>query len=87
MTKVRYEISMSGAEELTGDVELKHCPFCGSEDLELTNTHTPSCWVECLDCQAQAHGECFQNKNGFWREGHFKKAIQSAVSSWNRRAA
>ena len=34
------------------------CPFCGSEDLELSNTHTPYFSVECQECGAEVHGEC-----------------------------
>ena len=41
-------------------IQLLPCPFCGSDDLELCNTHTPSFWVECHGCEAQVHGEYFE---------------------------
>lgn len=53
------------------------CPFCGAEDLELVNTHTPSYWVECETCRAEAHGDSLQTHTA---------AIRSAVDAWNRRA-
>lgn len=31
--------------------ELKHCPFCGSMDVELDHGDTLA-WVACLDCHA-----------------------------------
>ena len=39
--------------------ELLPCPFCGSKDLEIGNTHTPIFWVECLDCGAEKSGQHF----------------------------
>ncbi len=38
---------------------LKSCPFCGSYNLELSNTHTPSFSVTCQDCGGEASGEYF----------------------------
>jgi hypothetical protein len=43
-------------------VETEHgrllpCPFCGSDDLEVCNTHTPSYWIACKSCDAEASGE------------------------------
>jgi transcription elongation factor Elf1 len=53
------------------------CPFCGSENLEVCNTHTPSFWIECGDCEASARGDFFPRS--------FAAAIQSASNVWNRR--
>ena len=58
-------------------VNLLPCPFCGSVRLEACNTHTPSFWVECLDCDGQAHGE--------HRPKSYIAALKSAVVAWNRR--
>ncbi|NTG00048.1 hypothetical protein G6L30_07930 [Agrobacterium rhizogenes] len=38
--------------------EILPCPFCGSENVDLANTHTPAFWVECEDCGAQVDGGC-----------------------------
>ena len=59
-------------------VKLLPCPFCGSENLEVCNTHTPIFWVNCFDCEGQAHGEYFANS--------FPKALASALEKWNCRA-
>lgn len=40
----------------TIDAALNPCPFCGGDDLEIINTHTPSFWVECVDCNARVPG-------------------------------
>ena len=42
---------------MTTPQELLPCPFCGSEDVELQNTHTASFWVKCNQCEAEAHGQ------------------------------
>lgn len=46
---------------MTGQTnKLKPCPFCGSTDIDLSNTHTAAFSVECNDCGAEAHGEYFE---------------------------
>jgi hypothetical protein len=40
-------------------IELKPCPFCGSSDICLANTHTAAFWVECQTCDAEARGDAF----------------------------
>ena len=72
--------------------ELKPCPFCGSDDLEVWNTHTPSYVVECHGCEAQAHGKSFKYTTKQHDDFHSKplpppyvKARASAISAWNRR--
>lgn len=85
MTKIDYDINVSGGEVLTGSVMLKPCPFCGEKyNLSLANTHTPSCWVECGKCEAQASGQCFWPEKGPKKE-HFELAIESAKDRWNQR--
>ena len=63
--------------EKTATVELEPCAHCGSEELVVWNTHTPSFTVEC-ECGAEMHGGYFPRS--------FKKAIESVVEKWNRRA-
>lgn len=67
--------------ELENDVLLP-CPFCGSTNLELAHTHTPSYWVECPDCNAQV------GDNESWSENTEQSHLESAkraIQAWNRR--
>lgn len=76
-------------EHTKEDAALKPCPFCGSTELEVTNTHTPCYSVECTTCSAEARGA--------WSYGKrirsavnclrvHRKAFESAVVAWNTRA-
>ena len=88
MADIKYSICMSGRFiELEGVAKLKPCPFCGSSELELVNTHTASCWVECLKCSGQCGGEYYCAKKGKSTKKHFVAAIRSAIENWNRRQA
>lgn len=49
---------------MSENFDLKPCPFCGSRDLELSNTHTPCFWVECSNCEAQVSGDYFREGPG-----------------------
>lgn len=75
---------------LTEADEVLPCPFCGSDDIELANTHTPSYWVECLECSAEVHGQYFEEAFNFDPDGghllSHEKAKASALKAWNRRA-
>lgn len=51
------------------DVPLLPCPFCGSSDLEVENTHTPSYTVECA-CGAERSP---QRTRAWTRAGHHSK--------------
>lgn len=51
-------------------IELKPCPFCGSEDVSCSWLEDVSC-VECWDCSAKV-------------ETYY--GIEDAVKKWNRRA-
>ena len=84
--EIKYEINVGGSSNpIVGVAELRPCPFCGSGNIELINTHTPSCWVECLDCEGQAHGEPVRPKGNYQTRKHFEQAIKSAIKAWNRR--
>ncbi len=87
MKKVKnyYTINMNGEKDIDGYAMLLPCPFCGEKfSIELQNTYTPSCWVECHNCGAQAHGKPFDAET-IIRE-HFEMAIESAEDHWNRRS-
>lgn len=87
-TKVNYEINMNGGQNnIKGVAVLKHCPFCGSTDLDLFNTHTASCWVECGGCGSSGNGRVCQTKTGRQNRKHFLEAIVSAVEIWNTRVS
>lgn len=45
--------------ELNKNDVLKPCPFCGSGDQLLVNTHTACYWISCVMCGAEMHGEAF----------------------------
>jgi transcription elongation factor Elf1 len=84
---ITYEVNMSGGwDPLVGEVSLKACPFCGERDnIQLVNTHTASCWVECGNCDAQAQGRYFSTEKGTSTRDHYLLAIESAKDAWNRR--
>lgn len=67
---------------------LKPCPFCGSTDVELGNTHSASYSIECLNCDGSIQGE----RKGAQRprtklacEAAHRQAMRSAADKWNRR--
>ena len=35
--------------------EVNPCPFCGSRQIEIVNTWTPSYWAECQICGVEVH--------------------------------
>jgi hypothetical protein len=75
--EVIYNTHDKACREKESSAELRECPFCGSENLEVCNTHTPSFWVACLDCGSQAHGQHYP--------GNYQRALESAVTAWNLR--
>ena len=52
------------------DKALKPCPFCGSEELDITMSDIDTFYVVCLGC-----GSC----------GRDEKRVEKAIASWNRR--
>ncbi|MCK5236440.1 MAG: Lar family restriction alleviation protein [Deltaproteobacteria bacterium] len=84
----RHGWSGHGDYELGIDSALKDCPFCGEAPKNVSNTHTPSYSVEC-GCSAEIHGQVGDWDNLKSKEGaieEHKKAFQSAIDAWNRRA-
>lgn len=67
---------------------LKPCPFCGSHELEICNTHSPLYWVECGMCGAECPGESVEEASCATElealDAH-NRALLSAVENWNRR--
>jgi hypothetical protein len=73
---------------------IEGCPFCGSSDLELLNTHTACYWIKCKECERQGFkvevgGSSF---SGGYRSERIPRrrhemAKQSAIEAWNRRTA
>lgn len=66
--------------ELTKEDRVLPCPFCGSKNIELWNTHTACYSVECLDCSAQVTGESHSET----KRGHLQ-AKRAALATWNTR--
>lgn len=64
--------------------KLKPCPFCGGI-AEMENTHTPSYWVECTDCNCQV-GDQMSHELYDDIPTH-KMSIQNACNAWNTRVS
>jgi len=66
------------------DESVRSCPFCGSGDIDLCNTHTALYWMECQSCGAQVDGK---NRGDLdpGDECHLE-AARSALETWNHRA-
>lgn len=67
--------------QLTGE-KLKPCPFCGGQNLELLNTHTPYYWIECV-CGAQLNDD-FPADRKETDKGHIASA-KRVIEKWNTR--
>lgn len=70
---------------------LLSCPFCGSDELKVVNTHSPAYWVECK-CGVQKYGEPFAEQAGDAKteaelSSAHEQAFMSAVNGWNQRAS
>jgi Lar family restriction alleviation protein len=69
--------------------KLKPCPFCGSRDVVVRNTHTPHYTAECDNCEAQGptgragNGDHIRTKATAKRQ--HTKAFTLAVEGWNTR--
>jgi ribosomal protein L37AE/L43A len=65
--------------------KLEACPFCGSNNIELLNTHTPAYWIECDDCTANIHGKSYGNKKDMDDINKHRASALSAIRKWNGR--
>ncbi len=75
-----------------GESEGEHlnpCPFCGSTNVEICNTHTPIYWVECGDCGAQGGPGNYrarrEARTGPALRAQHGRAFESARVAWNTR--
>lgn len=68
---------------------VKPCPFCGSRDVELCNTHTATYWLECQGCGAEVSGKAYGTNTPSEKQTprQHRLAVVSALVAWNRRAA
>ncbi len=76
-------------EELSDVIEqaegkLEHCPFCGSTDIEIENTHTPYYWAKCTQCEAEVSEVNYPSDRKGNHEGHVE-SINAVVKAWNTR--
>lgn len=77
---------------MAASVWLASCPFCGSGNIEVANTWTPSYWGECLDCHAQGAPsgilpaeEAAYKITGGYSPSALKRGRADAIAAWNRR--
>lgn len=73
------------------DVTIFECPFCGSTEVEIWNTHSPSYSVRCLNCGAEVPSDDDICPGGLIKNKEeaimlHEKAVRSAVENWNKRA-
>ena len=83
--------SAHGEYEPGVDPALRACPFCGSKELTVSNTHTPYYEVTCDRCGAEGpsdyrHGATWSRKSSKerTREIHWL-AFDAAIRAWNFR--
>ena len=84
------KIKIDGMNEET---ELKPCPFCGSNNLEIRHSIAvgEALYIVCRDCGVAMIGEKTAERyedagNGFYRKIAPKTAEEVVVEKWNRRA-
>lgn len=80
--------SAHGEYEPAVDPKLKPCPFCGSTDLDVSNTHTP-CYIVSCECGAEMTGGITESGRITSRKrciALHEKAQRLAIEAWNRRA-
>lgn len=71
--------------------KLLPCPFCGSNEQEVQNTHSAAYWIEC-ECGVQKYGENFVDEaeeaetEAELLSAH-EQAFMAAVNGWNERAS
>lgn len=71
-----------------GDLLVRHCPFCASRAVLISNTHTACYTVACEDCGGEITGESLEKT---WKSAKTKiadhlAAIRNATQKWNERA-
>lgn len=73
-------------------MELKSCPFCGSEKVKIILEHDRDCgrcwFVQCNTCYARGASivESIDRQEPDEAFGQIVKATKEAAKAWNRRA-
>lgn len=67
--------------EITDEILLP-CPFCGSINVSVLNTHTPYYFAECEDCSCQMHDSYSREEDNL--RGH-KNSFNRVIQKWNTR--
>lgn len=82
----------SGHGEYRNQSRLESCPFCGSANIVVENTHTPYYTAECDDCGAQGPHSGPTSTGGDHHirsrkkcEQLHREAMQNAIEAWNDR--
>lgn len=75
-------------EPQNGDLLVRHCPFCASRSVLISNTHTACYTVACNYCGGEITGKSFEKT---WKSARTKiaahlAAIRNATQRWNARA-
>jgi hypothetical protein len=71
---------------------LRSCPFCGSRQVEISNTHTPFYTAHCLDCEAEGPraygaGQAWSRRSSKRdTERIHRQAFDDAIDAWNDRS-
>jgi Lar family restriction alleviation protein len=83
---MKIELTEEAVVEKTTSLEVKPCPFCGSEDVKAGRHKTGEtdgrAWVECAGCEAIITEESYNIGYGDDLDG----MLAEAVRKWNRRA-
>jgi len=59
------------------DPELKPCPFCGRENLEITNGKHPLFTITCLDCGCNVSGRLIESPHDRDTRFHFTHGVET----------
>lgn len=81
---LRLGDSIFHCERPEGIPDAKPCPFCGCEDIEITNTHTPAYWAECTECGARIDSQ-YDETIPWEAEESYIASFRSACEAWNNR--
>jgi hypothetical protein len=73
---------------ITPQDTVRPCPFCGSDNIELHNTHRACYTVECVRCGAELMGKNYGGDiaSDKLSRRHHTDAKRSALAKWNARA-
>lgn len=81
-------LSAHGESEPSDVARLKPCPFCGSKQVIIGNTHTPHYSAYCENCGAEGPGSLPFGRHAKTKTGlkaQHRKAFVQAMNNWNTR--